>query len=177
MVVAYERIRAHRREIGKPAPAWGTAVFVSGYLASWVAFGLVGWAVYEGVRGLSIDALAWHRGGRYVAGGVILLAAIYELTPLKHACLRKCRTPMSFLFGGWRDGSLGAFRLGVGHGAWCVGCCWALMAALFALGVMSVPWMAFIGALIAAEKLLPWARGPSIAISVLLAVLAVLTAT
>jgi membrane protein implicated in regulation of membrane protease activity len=80
---------------------------------------------------------------------------------------------MVFLFGGWRDGSGGALRLGVEHGAWCVGCCWALMLALFALGVMSIPWMAFVAALIAAEKLLPWGRSASLSITVLLVVLGV----
>jgi predicted metal-binding membrane protein len=173
MVVAYDRIRAHRRELGKPAAPAGTALFVGGYLLSWAAFGLAGWALYQAAQGLSIDALAWDQGGPYLAGGVILLAAVYELTPLKHACLRKCRSPLTFLFGGWRDGSLGALRLGVEHGAWCVGCCWALMAALFALGVMSIAWMAFVAALIAAEKLLPWGRSASLSIAVLLAVLGV----
>jgi hypothetical protein len=102
---------------------------------------------------------------------VILLAAAYELTPLKQACLRKCRSPMWFLLGGWRDGAVGAMRLGAEHGAWCVGCCWALMAALFALGVMSIAWMAFVAALIAAEKLLPRARMASLAVTALLAAL------
>jgi predicted metal-binding membrane protein len=173
MVVMYERLRARRRELGKSAPAAGTALFVGGYLVSWAGFGLLGWALYELVSGLSIDILGWDRGGPYVAGGLILLAAVYELTPLKHACLRRCRSPLDFLFGAWRDGSAGALRLGIEHGAWCVGCCWALMVALFALGVMSIPWMAFVAALIAAEKLLPWARGASLSIAVLLAVLGV----
>jgi predicted metal-binding membrane protein len=171
MVVVYNRLRIRRRELGKSAPAAGTVLFVGGYLVSWAAVGLLGWAVYQAVQELSIDALAWSRGGRYLAGGVIFMAAVYELTPLKQACLRKCRGPLAFLVGGWRDGGLGAFRLGVEHGAWCVGCCWALMAALFALGVMSIAWMAFVAALIAAEKLLPWARGASLSIIVLLAVL------
>jgi predicted metal-binding membrane protein len=173
MVVAYDRLRAHRREIGKPAATAGTSLFIGGYLVSWTAFGLLGWGLYQAAQSLSIDALSWDRGGPYLAGGVIVLAAAYELTPLKHACLRKCRSPMTFLFGGWRDGSGGALRLGVEHGAWCVGCCWALMAALFALGVMSIPWMAVVAALIAAEKLLPWARGTSLGITALLAVIAV----
>jgi predicted metal-binding membrane protein len=173
MVLVYDRLRVRRRELGKSAPAAGTALFVGGYLVSWAAFGLLGWALYQGAQGLSIEALAWDSGGRYLAGGVILLAAVYELTPLKHACLRKCRSPLAFLLGGWRDGGLGAFRLGVEHGAWCVGCCWALMAALFALGVMSIGWMAFVAALIAAEKLLPWARGASLSITALLLVLGV----
>jgi predicted metal-binding membrane protein len=173
MVVVYDRLRVRRRELGKSAPAAGTVLFVGGYLVSWAGVGLLGWAVYQAAKGLSIDALGWDRGGRYLAGGTILLAAVYELTPLKHACLRKCRGPMSFLLGGWRDGGLGAFRLGAEHGAWCVGCCWALMVALFALGVMSIAWMAFVAALVAAEKLLPWARGASWSITVLLAVLGV----
>jgi predicted metal-binding membrane protein len=173
MVVVYDRLRVRRRELGKSAPAAGTALFVAGYLVSWAGFGLLGWALLEAVKGLSIDALGWNHAGRYVAGGVILLAAVYELTPLKHACLRRCRSPLSFLFGSWKDGAPGALRLGVEHGAWCVGCCWALMAALFALGVMSIPWMAFVAALIAAEKLLPWARGASLSIAVLLVVLGV----
>jgi predicted metal-binding membrane protein len=173
MVIMYDRLRARRRELGKSAPAAGTALFVAGYLVSWAGFGLLGWGLYEAVKGMSIGILAWDQGGPYLAGGIILLAAVYELTPLKHACLRKCRSPLAFLFGGWRDGSLGAFRLGIEHGAWCVGCCWALMAALFALGVMSIPWMAFVAALIAAEKLLPRGRSTSLSIAVLLVVLGV----
>jgi predicted metal-binding membrane protein len=171
MVVAYDRVRHHRRDLGRPAATAGTAMFVGGYLVSWACFGLLGWAIYQGLQSLSIDALSWKRAGPYFAGGVILLAAVYELTPLKHACLRKCRSPMAFLFGWWRDGSLGALRLGMEHGAWCVGCCWALMAALFTIGVMSIAWMAFIAALIAAEKLLPWARRASLSITALLVVL------
>ena len=100
--------------------------------------------------------LAWDRAGRYVAGGVLLAAAIYQLTPAKDACLRRCRGPLAFSSRAGAMGGTGALRMGVEHGAWCVGCCWALMAALFALGVMSVAWMALIGGLIAIEKLLPW---------------------
>jgi len=171
MVIAFDGIRGRRRAVGQSTPAPATALFVGGYVASWAAVGLLGWAVFKLGSQLAPDALEWQRGGRYLAGGVILLAAVYELTPAKHACLRRCRSPFSFLSGGWRDGGLGAFRLGVEHGAWCVGCCWALMAALFALGVMSVPWMAFVAALIAAEKLLPWGRAASASITVLLVVL------
>src|SRR4029078_10134297 len=76
----------------------------------------------------------------------------------KDVCLSKCRSPLGFLLGAWRDGRLGALQMGTRHGAWCVGCCWALMASLLALGVMSVAWMAFVAALIALEKTLPWRR-------------------
>ena len=104
------------------------------------------------------DQLAWDSGGRWFAAGVLAVAAVYELTPLKNVCLTKCRSPLGFLLGSWRDGRAGALRMGAGHGAWCLGCCWALMAALFALGVMSLVWMAFVAALIALEKTLPWRR-------------------
>jgi predicted metal-binding membrane protein len=87
---------------------------------------------------------------------VLVAAAVYQFTPLKDACLKRCRSPLAFLLTAWRPGRLGAMRMGIEHGAWCVGCCWALMAALFALGVMSLGWMAFVAALIAVEKLLPW---------------------
>jgi predicted metal-binding membrane protein len=84
---------------------------------------------------------------------VLGLAGIYQFTPFKSSCLRACRTPADFLMQRW---GRGAFRLGLEHGLWCLGCCWALMAALFAVGVMSLGWMALIAAFIAAERLLPW---------------------
>jgi predicted metal-binding membrane protein len=90
-----------------------------------------------------------------VAAAVVAGAALYQLTPLKNACLTRCRGPLMFVMENWRPGSWGALRMGLVHGAWCVGCCWALMAALFALGVMSLGWMALIAGLIAAEKLWP----------------------
>jgi predicted metal-binding membrane protein len=93
-----------------------------------------------------------------VAGATLLVAAAYEVTPLKDACLGHCRSPLGFLLGAWRDGRAGAVSMGARHGAWCLGCCWALMASLLALGVMSIGWMAFVAALIALEKTLPWQR-------------------
>ena len=89
---------------------------------------------------------------------MLAVAALYELTPLKDVCLAKCRSPLGFLLGTWREGRLGALEMGSRHAGWCLGCCWALMAALFALGVMSLTWMAFVAALIALEKTLPWRR-------------------
>jgi predicted metal-binding membrane protein len=90
------------------------------------------------------DPLAWDHAGRPVAGITLLVAAGYELTPLKDVCLRRCRSPRGGLLGGWRDGRTGALRMGARNGAWCVGCCWALMASMFALGVMSLAWMALV---------------------------------
>src|SRR5207244_3365081 len=120
---------------------------------------------------LHVDALSWGRGGRYVAGGVIAAAGVYQLTPAKDACLSKCRGPMAFVLGYWRTGHRGALRMGLEHGGWCVGCCWALMAALFAVGVMSVGWMLFVAALIATEKMLPWKEVANRSVALLLVVL------
>lgn len=156
MVSVFARLQRRRREAGRTAPAGATALFVAGYLLTWTAAGLAAYGLFAATRSLSIDALSWDQAGRYVAGGVIVAAAVYQLTPLKYACLRRCRGPLTFLIESWREGSIGALRMGVAHGAWCLGCCWVLMAALFALGVMSVGWMVLIAALIALEKLAPW---------------------
>jgi predicted metal-binding membrane protein len=133
-------------------------LFTGGYLLTWTLTGLAAFAgAAIGERAFG-DVLAWDRGGRWIAGLTLLVAAVYELTPLKDVCLGKCRSPLGFLLGSWREGRAGAVQMGARHGAWCVGCCWALMASLFALGVMSVAWMAFVAALIAIEKTLPWRR-------------------
>jgi predicted metal-binding membrane protein len=133
-------------------------LFSAGYLVTWGAAGLFAFALAR-VGGLAAgDLLTWHRAGRWIAGATLLAAAAYELTPLKDVCLGKCRSPLGFLLGSWRDGRAGALRMGARNGAWCLGCCWALMASLFALGVMSIAWMAFVAGLIAVEKTLPWRR-------------------
>jgi len=133
-------------------------LFAAGYLVTWAAGGVVAFGLaYGGSRVLG-GVLDWDRAGRWVAGATLVVAAVYELTPLKDACLGKCRSPLGFILGSWRGGNAGALRMGATHGAWCVGCCWALMASLFALGIMSVAWMAFVAGLIAAEKLVPWRR-------------------
>ena len=121
-------------------------------------------------------ALSWDRAGQPLTAGVLGLAAAYQLTPLKDICLRKCRSPMEFLLTAWRPGRVGALRMGVEHGAWCVGCCWALMVSLVALGVMSVGWMILIAALIALEKLLPWKSVANRSIALLLVTLGVAVA-
>jgi predicted metal-binding membrane protein len=176
MVVMFARIQEGKREQGKEVPAGVMPLFVGGYLITWTLAGLIAYAILELGRSLSLDFLAWDEAGPYVAGGVIAAAAIYQLTPLKDACLTKCRSPMMFLLTAWRPGRTGALRMGLEHGGWCVGCCWALMAALFALGVMSIGWMAFVAALIATEKLLPWKAVANRGIAVLLLVLGALVA-
>jgi predicted metal-binding membrane protein len=132
--------------------------FTTGYVVTWAGAGVIAFLVGLGARNAFGGNLSWDQAGRPVAGATLILAAVYELTPLKNACLGKCRSPLGFLLGSWRDGWSGGLRMGATHGAWCVGCCWALMASLFALGVMSVTWMAVVAGLIALEKILPWRR-------------------
>jgi predicted metal-binding membrane protein len=149
-------------------------LFTTGYLATWAGAGVVAFAIASvGDRTMG-DVLAWDRAGRWVAGTTLIVAAVYELTPLKDVCLGKCRSPLGFLLGSWRDGRSGALRMGARNGAWCVGCCWALMASLFALGVMSIAWMAFVAALIAIEKLVPWRRTATYGTAVILLALGLL---
>jgi predicted metal-binding membrane protein len=173
MVVMYSRVQARKQESDGTRARGAIALFVAGYLVAWSAAGLIAYSIFEIFRSADIGFLAWDEGGRYVAAGVILAAAVYQLTPLKDVCLRKCRNPLMFLMHSWRPGRTGALRMGVEHGAWCVGCCWALMAALFALGVMSIGWMALIAAFIALEKLLPWKRLATGAVTIALVALAI----
>ena len=119
---------------------------------------MLAFSIAFGGRRVAGDVLAWDRAGRWVAGGTLVLAAVYELTPLKDVCLGKCRSPLGLLLRHWSGGWSGAARMGMRNGAWCVGCCWALMASLFALGVMSITWMAVVAGLIAFEKTVPWRR-------------------
>jgi predicted metal-binding membrane protein len=173
MVLTYAGLQRGRRAKGM-ATHWGaTPSFVAGYLLLWGTAGLAAYGALKLGRELGGDVFAWDRAGRWTAAGVLAVAALYELTPMKHACLRRCRGPFGFLVTEWRDGRAGALRMGVVHGAWCLGCCWALMAGLFALGAMSVPWMIVIALLVAVEKLLPW-RGVAIgAVVVTLAALGI----
>jgi predicted metal-binding membrane protein len=147
-------------------------LFTVGYLATWAAAGVAAFLIAIVGARLGGGVLDWNRAGRWAAAVTLLTAAVYELTPLKDVCLGKCRSPLGLLLGSWRDGGTGALRMGVENGGWCVGCCWALMASLFALGVMSVTWMVFVAALIAAEKALPWRRTATVGTATILLVLA-----
>jgi predicted metal-binding membrane protein len=147
-VTLYARLNESRSPV---APL----LFSSGYLAVWAGAGALAYAIASVGGRISGDVLSWERAGRWVAGATLLVAAVYELTPLKGVCLGKCRNSLGFLLGSWRGSWSGALRMGLKQGVLCVGCCWALMASLFALGVMSIVWMAVVAALIALEKLFP----------------------
>lgn len=148
-------------------------LFAAGYLLVWNAAGVLAYGLYTLGHDLLAHNLAWHSGGRGFAAGVLALAAIYELTPLKAACLLRCRTPVGFVRRSWRDGRAGALEMGARNGIWCLGCSWTLMAALFALGVMSLTWMALVAALVALQKVGPWRRGAALATAAVLLVLSV----
>jgi predicted metal-binding membrane protein len=139
------------------------SAFVGGYLAAWALAGIVAYALVAAVRALDLGFLAWDRAGRYVAAAVILAAAAYQLTGAKSRCLARCR--------GVGGGS--GVRSGLHHGVVCIGCCGPLMAALFALGVMSLTWMAVISVLIVVERMLPWPRPAVWAVAMALVVLGV----
>jgi predicted metal-binding membrane protein len=151
MVLAHARVVRSRGEGVKP-----TAAFVSGYLLVWTAAGLVPLAAIQGLGSLPAGpAAAWLPR---LAGAVLVAAGLYQLTPLKKACLRACRSPLGFIlshdFGG---GSPAAVRAGMSHGLFCLGCCWALMAVLAVVGLMNLAWMAILAAVFFVEK--NWRHG------------------
>jgi predicted metal-binding membrane protein len=161
MVLFFARISQEREILRiRHLPTW---TFVAAYFAVWTAYGLAGYGVYRLITSFDTGFLAWSHAGAHIAGAAIVAAGLYELTPLKRTCLRRCRSPLHFIATGWRSGSLGALRMGAEHGAYCVGCCWGLMVILFALGVMSLLWMALVAAVIFAEKVLP--RGDRLAVA------------
>jgi predicted metal-binding membrane protein len=154
MVLVYSRVGRERARRGTAHAA--TWIFVAGYLAAWTAYGLVAYGVYRAIVAADPGFLAWDEQGPIAAGAAIALAGLYQLTPLKAKCLEHCRSPLHFVMHDWREGRLGALRMGAEHGAYCVGCCWGLMLILFSLGVMSLVWMAVVAGVIFAEKAIPW---------------------
>lgn len=169
MVLVYARTA--RESSG--GPRGQAALFLAGYLVAWTAYGLVAYGFYRAARALDPAFLDWDGAGPYVAGGAIALAGVYQATPLKRVCLRHCRGPLHFVMRGWRAGRLGGLRMGTVHGAWCVGCCWGLMVALFAVGVMSVTWMVVVAAIVFAEKVLPIGERVAQALALVLVVFGV----
>jgi predicted metal-binding membrane protein len=145
---------ARRRAGGRLGLA--TALFVAGYLVVWFAFAAAATLLQWGLEGAGLLSETMALASIVVAGAVLVAAGIYQWTPLKQACLRHCRSPLEFLLFHWRDGAAGAFTSGARHGAFCLGCCWMLMALLFVGGVMNLAWIGGIALLVLIEKVLPW---------------------
>lgn len=142
-----------------------TGSFIAGYLVAWAVFSFIA-ALMQGLLGrlefISPDMMVSQ--SRALSGAILIVAGIYQLSPLKNACLRHCQSPAAFLSRHYRPGPLGAFRMGALHGAFCIGCCWLLMALLFVGGIMNLLWIALLTAMVAAEKLLPFGRVISMAL-------------
>ena len=166
MILMFDAIQAGRSRQGRSTVP--TSVFVGGYLVVWAAFGVVAYAAALLAGWLSDGWPDLATIAPRVGGAVIVAAGLYQLTPLKRACLSKCRTPTQFVLSSWRDGLLGTFRMGLGHGAYCLGCCWLLFVILFPLGIMNVAAMAVVALLVLAEKTLPVGRRISQLVGVVL---------
>jgi len=145
-------------------------LLLAGYLSMWTIFGMVV-HLGDGLLYVAVAQSAWLEAHAWAIGaGILVLAGVYQFTPLKYACLDKCRSPLSFITEHWRGSHerAQAFRLGVHHGLFCIGCCWSLMLLMFAVGVGNLGWMLVLGALMAIEKNLPWGRRFSAPLGVVL---------
>jgi predicted metal-binding membrane protein len=147
--------RVHRKANANAAPWIPAALFAAGYLLAWGGFSLAATALQW-----SLESARWlspmlETTSRWLGAGILTAAGLWQLTPLKAKCLGHCRTPLSFLVGHWRAGSVGAMRMGLEHGAFCLGCCWFLMALLFFGGVMNLYWIVGIAVFVLLEKTIP----------------------
>ena len=157
MILVFTAVHRTRR-VESEVPHVNTGLFTLAYLCVWGGFSVIAAAAQWGLHSaalLSADAMT---ATPLIGSALLVLAGIYQLTPLKTACLARCRTPLGFLLGEWREGRGGAFLMGLRHGLFCLGCCWILMALLFVGGVMNLTWVAAISAFVLVEKLLPAGR-------------------
>jgi len=159
MIVLYSRVA--RRAHAQDRPLASTTAFAAGYLLTWSAFSLAAAALQCVLVDMTLVTETMTSASRLLAGIVLIAAGLYQWTPLKDTCLAHCRSPFLFLSQHWRPGRSGALRMGIEHGAYCVGCCWALMGVLFAVGIMNLLWIAAIAAFVLIEKAAPfgiWSR-------------------
>jgi predicted metal-binding membrane protein len=176
MLLLVRRVYAQRRIAGRGlGPTW---IFAAGYLLVWTAVGIVAYALVQMGSDLAGDLDTWDRArwAPLALGTTLIVAGVYQATPLKRRCLRHCQSPLGFVMQHWRDGRLGALMMGGRHGAYCLGCCWALFAVVVAAGVMSLAWMLLLTLVVFAEKILPIGERVGIATGVVLAGLGVLIA-
>jgi predicted metal-binding membrane protein len=153
MILTFATIERRQRERAQPYVP--TTLFVAGYLIVWGAFSVLATAAQWALQRTMLLSPMLVPAGSILGGVLFIVAGVYQFTPLKHLCLRHCRSPFAFILNHWREGWSGALRMGASHGLYCLGCCWVLMALLFAVGVMNLVWVAAIAAFVFAEKLLP----------------------
>jgi predicted metal-binding membrane protein len=166
MILTFHRVQTNKRLRGEAFVA--TWVFVAAYMAVWALSGVIAYAGAVAAETLAARFMLSAETVARIGGAVLLIAGLYQFTPLKDVCLLKCRTPLSFIMTSWRDGATGAVRMGLLHGVYCLGCCWLLFAILFPLGIMNIAAMAVITLLVFAEKTMPWGRAAARVIAVLL---------
>ena len=142
-------------------PSAGTAAFAAGYLAVWIAFSLAAVALQFALERSALLSPMMHTTSAALEGSMLIAVGLYQWTPLKQACLRRCRSPLEFVMTHWRDGTAGAFIMGTRHGSYCLGCCFMLMLLLFVGGVMNLAWIAGLAAFVLVEKLAPAGRWTS----------------
>ena len=147
--------RANRTEKARERPYVPTGVFAAGYLAAWGGFSALATGLQWELEQLGLLSPMMTTTSYRLGGAILIAAGLWQLTPIKGMCLRHCRSPLSFIAQGWRPGRLGAFRMGLEHGAYCLGCCWFLMGLLFFGGVMNLVWIGGLAAFILLEKTIP----------------------
>jgi len=152
MLLLFAAARAGRDKRGV-SPA--TLTFGLGYLAVWTGFSVGATVAQWGLHQAALLSMAMASSSGRLTGAILIAAGVYQLTPWKSRCLTHCRSPLGFLMTNWRDGTMGAFRMGLRHGAYCLGCCWALMCVLFAVGVMNLVWVAALTVFVLIEKIGP----------------------
>jgi len=153
MILTFATVSRKRRQQQRPYVP--VTIFVAGYVVVWTGFSLVAAAAQWFLHRKALLSPAMASQSAIFAGLLLLAAGIFQFTPLKHTCLRQCRAPLEFIMTRWREGAGGAFRMGLEHGLFCAGCCWALMGLLFVAGVMNILWIAALSVLVGLEKLLP----------------------
>jgi predicted metal-binding membrane protein len=156
MILTFHKVQAGKRQRGDAFVS--TWVFVAAYILVWTLAGVAAYAGALAAEAIAARAALSPATAARIGGTVLVAAGIYQLTPLKDLCLSKCRTPITFIMMSWRDGAAGALRMGLLHGAYCLGCCWLLFVILFPLGIMNIAAMVIITLVIFAEKTLPWGR-------------------
>ncbi|MBK5265618.1 MAG: DUF2182 domain-containing protein [Alphaproteobacteria bacterium] len=163
---AYRHAVAQGRLSDRVAP---TGAFAAGYLLVWLAFSLAAVALQWLLEHVGIvSAMTMGSQSRWLSAAVLIAAGMYQFSPLKNVCLSHCRAPASFLTRFWRPGALGALRMGILHGVYCVGCCWMLMALLFVGGIMNLVWIVVLAGLVLIEKLLPLGKWIGHAVGIIL---------
>ena len=175
MVLLFATINRKQKERGNPFVP--TVLFASAYLIAWAGFSIVAVAVQWGFERTAVLSPMLASASAVVGGFLLLSAGLYQLTPLKQACLKHCRSPLQFILTRWRSGRIGAFRMGIEHGTYCVGCCWFLMGLLFFGGVMNLYWIAGIAVFVLLEKTIPAGHWVSRAVGIALIVWGVIVLT